>query len=327
MDELISVIVPVYKAEACLEDCVRSILGQTYPALELILVDDGSPDNSGTLCDAWAERDERIRVIHQKNAGPGAARNAGMEAAKGTCLSFVDSDDTVCPEFLEELHGAMAGVQMAICGIDSEEEASADLQAETIGMERLAVKPSRYAAPVYVNSCFNKLYRTEIIRETGLHMDTSMRRAEDLCFVTQYLLQCRAIRVVPQKLYRYRRNPESITHTYYRGIAGDEIKGWQMQQRLFAPDRDLSREEREFFSVWKYGKIQAILRYILACAPSAGQARREISQLLQDPQIQGAYTDPEVCRRLGRKKIVYACLAKRGLYGLLHLLFRIAGVG
>ena len=95
---LISVIVPVYKVENYLDCCVQSIVNQTYSNLEIILIDDGSPDASGAMCDAWAEKDSRIRVIHQENAGGGAARNAGLDAARGERIAFVDSDDYIAPD-------------------------------------------------------------------------------------------------------------------------------------------------------------------------------------------------------------------------------------
>ena len=100
---LISVIVPVYNAGVYLEKCVNSILDQTFTDYELILVDDGSTDQSGALCDEFAQKDPRVLVIHQKNAGSSAARNAGIKASKGSFLSFVDSDDWVDPDFLEKL--------------------------------------------------------------------------------------------------------------------------------------------------------------------------------------------------------------------------------
>ena len=94
----ISVIVPVYKAEAYLHACIDSILSQTFSGFELILVDDGSPDNCGAICDDYAARDSRVRVIHQENQGQAAARNRALAAAKGEWVCFVDSDDAVHPQ-------------------------------------------------------------------------------------------------------------------------------------------------------------------------------------------------------------------------------------
>ena len=100
---MISVIVPVYKAEKYIESCVQSILSQTYGNFELILVEDGSPDHSGEICDALAKTDTRIRVIHKENGGAATARNAGLDAAKGEYIAFIDGDDCVHPKYLEFL--------------------------------------------------------------------------------------------------------------------------------------------------------------------------------------------------------------------------------
>ena len=115
----ISIIVPVYKVEKYLNECIDSILAQTFTDFELILVDDGSPDNCPALCDAAAEKDSRVRVIHQQNKGLSGARNAGINVARGNWLGFVDSDDMIDPTFCEKmLHAAVqAGAEMAVCNI------------------------------------------------------------------------------------------------------------------------------------------------------------------------------------------------------------------
>lgn len=103
MDKLLSIIVPVYKAEKHLDRCVESILSQTYGNIELVLVDDGSPDASPAMCDSWAKRDWRVRVIHKKNNGASSARNAGLDMASGEYIGFVDADDFVEPDMYETL--------------------------------------------------------------------------------------------------------------------------------------------------------------------------------------------------------------------------------
>ena len=102
--ELISIILPVYKAEKCLSKCIDSILAQTYENFELILVDDGSPDNSGKICDEYAEKDKRIKVIHKENGGVSSARNVGLDNAKGENITFVDADDVAHKKYLEVLY-------------------------------------------------------------------------------------------------------------------------------------------------------------------------------------------------------------------------------
>ena len=119
MQDLISVIVPVYNVQDYLVRCVDSILAQTFRDFELILVDDGSTDRGGEMCDTLAGTDPRIRVIHKKNGGLSDARNVGIEVARGTYLSFIDSDDFVEPAMLEALYRRIkdADAQMADCGI------------------------------------------------------------------------------------------------------------------------------------------------------------------------------------------------------------------
>ena len=114
---LISVIVPIYKVEKYLHKCIDSILAQTYTNLEIILVDDGSPDNCGKICDEYAAKDSRIKVIHQPNGGLSAARNAGLDIATGDYIGFVDSDDYIAPDMYEKLYNALVknDADMAIC--------------------------------------------------------------------------------------------------------------------------------------------------------------------------------------------------------------------
>lgn len=117
---LISVIVPVYKVEKYLDRCIQSIVDQTYTNLEIILVDDGSPDNCPMICDDWAAKDKRIKVIHKENGGLSDARNAGLEIAKGSIVSFVDSDDWIAPEMLERLIKSMRkdNSDIAACAVE-----------------------------------------------------------------------------------------------------------------------------------------------------------------------------------------------------------------
>ena len=106
-DPLVSIIIPVYKVEKFLDECVASVAAQTYANLEILLVDDGSPDNCPAMCDAWAARDPRVRVIHKPNGGLSDARNAGIAGATGAYLYFADSDDTVAPTLVEDCLNAM----------------------------------------------------------------------------------------------------------------------------------------------------------------------------------------------------------------------------
>ena len=165
----ISVIVPVYGVEAYLDKCVQSIVNQTYDNLEIILVDDGSPDNCPSMCDAWAEQDSRIKVIHKKNGGLSDARNAGLSIITGELISFIDSDDWIEPSFLECLYHAMenTGAEIAECAAAfvAEDGTTIRIRKEALpspldrveALQRLVLEEGVY------QTVWNKLYRREVI--------------------------------------------------------------------------------------------------------------------------------------------------------------------
>ena len=122
----ISVIIPVYKAEATLSRCINSVLEQNYTDFELILIDDGSPDKSGEICDNFASRDTRVKVVHKNNGGVSEARNEGINRASGQYVSFIDSDDSVSPDFLGKLFAALSDndSDMSMCSYFSVQKKS-----------------------------------------------------------------------------------------------------------------------------------------------------------------------------------------------------------
>lgn len=172
MNDLISVIIPVYKVEEYLHRCMESVLTQTYQNLEIILVDDGSPDRCPEICDAYARQDSRVKVIHQQNAGLSGARNAGMDAAAGIYFAFIDSDDYVAADFIERLYEACVstGSPLGICrwtyvrgeGLpehktDKEQQDTVQVLTAWELMERLYCPDGAY----YVVA-WNKLYKREL---------------------------------------------------------------------------------------------------------------------------------------------------------------------
>ena len=153
----ISVVVPVYKVEPYLDRCVESILAQTVTDLEIILVDDGSPDSCPAMCDAWAAREPRIRVIHKPNGGLSSARNAGVDAARGAYIGFVDSDDYILPDMYRRLLAAIRehDAELAICGyayvdqesgaVDAVETGKSPLKDEVLSREQAYEKINAFA--------------------------------------------------------------------------------------------------------------------------------------------------------------------------------------
>ena len=142
MEDLISVIVPVYKVEKYLNKCIESIVNQTYKNLEIILVDDGSPDECGKICDNYAQKDMRIKVIHKENGGLSDARNAGIEVASGIYIAFVDSDDYVSYDYIEYMYKMLinGNAKLAICGVQEIWKNTRIEEENNINMEELTPK-------------------------------------------------------------------------------------------------------------------------------------------------------------------------------------------
>lgn len=204
---MVSVIVPVYKSETTLLSCVKSLCEQTEPDLEILLVDDGSPDECPKLCDTLAEEDGRIRVIHKKNGGVSSARNAGLEAARGEYVLFVDSDDSIERTMISKLLKGIEHADIAICGyhhhyLGRDVEKIPKVSGET-GAENFLQLYGRG----YMNMPWNKLFKRELAGR--FHEDLSL--GEDLLFNLDYLRRAEGVTVVSEPLYHYIQNNSGET--------------------------------------------------------------------------------------------------------------------
>lgn len=210
-EPLVSIIVPVYRAEPFLHKCLDSIIEQSYTRIEIILIDDGSPDRSGSICEEFAKNDPRIYVIHQKNGGVSCARNTGMDCATGQLITFVDADDWLEPKHIEILVHGREGWDCSICGywVENREtsipwkmERAKNLSAET-AMERL-LSPFEFQGSV----C-NKLFRTALIHEAGIRFSEDITYMEDMLFCANYFNLCKSVFCTNQATYHYRQHSAS----------------------------------------------------------------------------------------------------------------------
>lgn len=225
---LISVVVPVYRVEDYLDKCIRSIAEQTYSNLEILLVDDGSPDASGAICDRWAESDCRIRVIHQKNAGAGAARNRALDAAEGDLIAFVDSDDYLHPNLYAHLYGLMKdGVEIAECeiGITENDDLAMDdgtgasiLVCDTEEALRLHIQDE-----VFRQTPPNKLYRRACVGDIRFPEGNLI---DDEFFTYKVLGNAKKLAHSSACMYAYRQQSGSAMHKPYslRRLQGLDAK-------------------------------------------------------------------------------------------------------
>lgn len=207
MDELVSVILPVYGVEAYLPECVESLLGQSYPNLEIILVDDASPDRCGDICDAYVERDSRVRVIHQKNGGAASARNAGLDAARGDCICFVDSDDTVEAKYVETLLATLGDGDMAMCGFYLRSRSKSRPEIVTSGSYDREGFLKRFLEDWCCSLLWNKIFRRKTI---GALRMAEGHRVDDEFFTYRVALNCRQVTVTEDCLYHYRLRGSSV---------------------------------------------------------------------------------------------------------------------
>ena len=215
---LISVIVPIYQVEAYLEECLDSILNQTYCNLEIILIDDGSPDRCGEICDRYASQDSRIQVIHQSNAGLSAARNAGMDIATGEYISFIDSDDYIDPHFYEKLLEGFKEypeVKVTSCQVFKNENGEITPQNSKLHHQYPTIHSSRWCQDAILGknyvTVWNKLYQAELLKEIRFRKG---RIVEDILFMYDFLPICISqqafLLLLPDYLYYYRIRQGSI---------------------------------------------------------------------------------------------------------------------
>lgn len=224
----ISVIIPVYNVEKYLDDCLSDVTGQSYTNLQIILIDDGSTDESGALCDKWAACDSRIQVVHTANKGLSSARNTGLQAADGEYISFVDSDDRIHHRFLEWMAAALEekNADMAVCReqtfvneIPPEQSLPHyHIDCSESQSEFLTHFMDSFTGPV----CWvwNKLYRRELLK--GLSFPIG-RKMEDIYFSSDVALQCRSVVWISDRLYYYRQHAGSIMSMGNSDIAPDYI--------------------------------------------------------------------------------------------------------
>ena len=214
--KLISIIIPVYNVEKYVEQCIKSVINQTYKKLEIILVDDGSLDRSGKICDDYAKKDKRIIVIHKKNGGLSDARNKGLDIAKGEYITFIDSDDYVKNTFIEDLYTAITknNAELSICNINEVND-----KGEIIGNIGFSEDKLIKGKKLLNNFCedinvietivaWNKMYSKEIIKDFRYPKG---RIHEDEALTYKILYFTKKISIINKYLYFYRRNANSIT--------------------------------------------------------------------------------------------------------------------
>lgn len=227
MAVLVSIIVPIYKVEKFLNECIESIISQTYANIEVILVDDGSPDGSGIIADEWQKKDSRVKVIHKTNGGISSARNAGIKIAKGDYIFFVDSDDYIAPDCIEKLLEAVEeeNADISSCKFYSFWQDACIIESR-LPNERTIITPEVYLERIYIYGLYtvvwNKLYKRHLFEDT---LFEEGRLNEDAIIIAKLMTRVNKIVHLSEALYYYRQRKSGIMQGQKRDvIAASEIR-------------------------------------------------------------------------------------------------------
>lgn len=326
----ISVIVPVYNAEKYLKRCADSILTQIYKDLELILVDDGSPDRCPALCDEIAAGDSRVKVIHQKNAGVAAARNAGLDVASGDYLTFVDSDDYIDPDMYEAMmgHAQEHDCDLVLCDClkefpDHSEPYTHKIRSgfydakqlkEEYYPHLLIMEDIEY--PATISNCL-MLFRNRNVPRYPV----GVRFSEDWLFGAQIMLAARSFYYMKgRNFYHYYMNPQSATHVYAPDKWNDYRRLHRKMREIFwnHPDYDFNHQVDLALLFLIYNAVGDTYS---ASGVTSGEKYRIIRNVLSEPQVQDMFRRIHVSElAVSRKqKIITWCYQHRlGLRALIR---------
>ena len=307
---MISIIVPVYNAEKYLAECLNSLLNQTYKDIEIILINDGSTDGSGIICEQYEKKDSRILYIHQENSGVSVARNSALDVVQGDYVCFVDSDDTVAPDYLQSLVNLSKGGAFAICGYTRKQK--------SLGEKETSVK--EYDVKNYIIQIFGEsvihpniwmmLFRNNIIQNNNIRFTPGCIRNEDTEFYIKYMTFEKSIVVSNYKGYFYRDNPNSAVHKFNEKAltfieADQRISDYLIDKRFVGEDNLIVAASVQYFAY-----------------QTARQKNREIYDLLHERyEVQQMMKRMMKHSRLSRKGVafVYLLLGRNMFYKMISL--------
>lgn len=336
----ISIIVPCYNVEKYLPQCMDSLFNQTLQNIEIILVNDGSPDSCPILCDEYATKDTRVKVIHKKNGGLGLARNSGMELATGKYIAFLDSDDFVDLDMYRKLYekAESEDADVCYCGYsyyngEYIQDVEEGIRENMIFKNRKEVDdflfsmigmPADYAHDTLINMCvWRAIYRLEIIRKYSISfISERVAASEDVTFHASFLPNAKRIYFLTEHLYRYRYNPNSISHSYPEWKRSALMESCRIIAVIFAKhyskDKYITCYRRHLFR-----NLKTIIRKEAQRNSSLWNRYKDVKKLLKDSTFVELFSRDFEYHKLPTSQQVIYLLARFRCALLLILLVKI----
>lgn len=264
LEDLISVIIPVYNVEKYISECLESLINQTYKNLEIILINDGSRDNSGAICDKYKEKDSRIKVIHKENGGVSLARNSGLEIAKGDYIAFVDGDDYLDKEYFEKLLKILKEkqVEIVLCGFNKVYDNNTE---KVTKGKNLVMRKEEFLKDILnvqggAGIVHSKLWKKEAMQ--GIKFDKEIKIGEDSFFCIQAVKNVNNVYVLDEALYNYRFNNTSAVRKYKKDFPDLCLTSMQIAKKYIEKEYKDNREiTRKFNNYIAYHILLIIVNY------------------------------------------------------------------
>ncbi|WP_297900490.1 glycosyltransferase [uncultured Parabacteroides sp.] len=284
---IISIIVPVYNVESYLSCCIDSILNQTFSDWELLLINDGSKDGSGTICDLYASRNNRIRVFHQVNQGVSSARNQGIELAKGKYLMFIDADDYVAENILEKMlyPAEIYNIDVVLCGVTTSSDIKLNIPTYRVLQHDFIMNglyPLWFNGGCNLNSVCAKLYRRKVFLNNDIRFE-NRRRGEDWLLNIKLFQRIRNIYYLPLPLYIYVRHADSAMTAYLPEQFELWIENRNIWHHIIEKYR-LRIDDKSFNTQW----ITKVFYYLLFVVYSDNQYRKKLANILHSKELYSA---------------------------------------
>lgn len=340
VEGLVSIVIPIYNVEKYLNRCVDSVIHQTYRNIEIILIDDGSPDKSPQLCDDWCQKDSRIRVVHKQNAGLGMARNTGIENAAGEFICFFDSDDFVETTLIEKVYKAAKkyDAQSVIYGyncvavtgevrktnipIGTQKVFKGAEVRELLLLEMIDSVPNEHRISKISMSAWSKLYSMELIQKTGWRFCSEREYScEDLYSHLHWYADVDTAVVIFEPLYNYCDNGTSLTKTY-RTTAPYESEVCYEAMLKVCREKKYDKKLEYRLGFWYFGSIMGISKSVMGANISEYEKILELKKIVQSEHFNAVMKKIDFSDEAA-KRCILQWVVKNKMYRVFYCILKI----